>query len=313
VWPLEDGPVALLLGFKLLWAATGMAVSSALAALYGRLRVMDRGWTASAVTVAVLSAAVGTGWALGLGAATAAATGENLLWTPRSLPFVALNHFFILLAWSGAYLALGHWRRGLKAEALAHEALTQVLHYQIRPHFLFNTLTSIRALIAEDPGRAREAVSRFAEMFRLSFKAVSAARVRAGEEAGAVQVYLGLEKMRFEDRLVFRVRVEPGAEGRLVPPFLLHSLVENAVQHGDESDGALRLNVVVSADAGGVRMEVANTGTLAAAPEPSGNGRGIGLRNLRERLALEYPGAHTFTLEQDGGWVRAVIRLEDRR
>jgi two-component system LytT family sensor kinase len=229
-----------------------------------------------------------------------------------------LNKTPVLLAWSALYLGIKHQQelqaereRSLRATALASEAQLEMLRYQLQPHFLFNSLNSLRALIAEDPARAREMVTELAGFLRYSLLAQAATEVPLAEEIASIRRYLTLEQVRYEGRLQVAFEVEPGAETHPVPGFLLHPLAENAVKYGIRTS-ASPLRVRVAARTHGPRLvvEIANTGRWCEpATVPLENGLGVGLANVRERLARLYPGRHRFEVGQENGWVQARIEL----
>lgn len=304
-----------LLTFKIFWASTGIGVSTTLAVVYDRGRVSDRRLPA-AVAIAVASSLVfGSSWVLGLGSLVSLMTGSTvMLYTANSFPFVALNHFLIILSWSLAYLTLAYWhrsqeeqRKSVAALSAAREAQLAMLRYQLNPHFLFNAMTSVRALITEHPERARATLSRLASFLRYTLGNSSRATVSVAEEVQVVRDYLEIELVRFEERLDIDVSVDVAAAKERIPGFLLHPLIENAIKHGTSGGGALRVRVGAHMDAGTLRIEVANTGTLPAAATTD---PGIGVANVRARLARTYPGRHRFEIAQDGEWVRAVVKID---
>lgn len=139
---------------------------------------------------------------------------------------------------------------------------------------------------------------------------------RLAEELEAVEGYLRIERIRFEERLDVAMEVEPAAARCLVPAFLLHPLVENALKHGvPAAPGTpLRVRVRGAVADGQLRIEVENTGTLRTRPAPglplpAGDASGVGLRNVRERLEQLFPGRHALTVEEEEGWVRARVEV----
>jgi len=254
---------------------------------------------------------------------------------PTTMPRSILEFVFAFLVWSAAYFGVQIWRRSqerereaVEARHLAQEARLQMLAYQLNPHFLFNALTSIRAMIDEDRVRAREMVTQLAGFLRHSLVERPLQTTTLAAELDALHGYLAIEQIRFEERLAIETRVEPNAEPCAIPAFLIHPLVENAIKHGarDRGDGPLRvrLEAVVAGDV--LRVEVWNTGALAASRPAnrggdlglaevsvsSGNGTGIGVRNVRERLQHLFPGRHRFELTDHDGWVRALVELPAR-
>lgn len=187
---------------------------------------------------------------------------------------------------------------------LLRSARSRALQNQLDPHVLYNALNGLSELIHEDPLAAEEAVSRLADLYRRLTRHGSAEAVTLGEERALVEAYLAMEEMRLGERLRVEWDWEPALEHLRVPPLLLQPLVENAIKHGispHETGGQLRLRGALE----GARcvLEVANTG-CPLAPEP---GQGLGLGNLEARLALWNPGRATLTLDEEGGWTRAVL------
>jgi LytS/YehU family sensor histidine kinase len=240
-----------------------------------------------------------------------------------------MDSVVVLGAWTAAYFGIQAWRQ---AEASAREADTararadraqlDALRYQLNPHFLFNALSSIRALISEDQTAARAMVTKFSEMLRNSLDGSSSGEIPLGDEIAAVRNYLEIERIRFEESLDVGIEIAPRAAQCLVPALILHPLVENAIAHG-RRDGTEPLHVRIRAGVTttGCRIEIANTGILDGTPASAGSPRAlpshsnghrrtVGVASVRERLALLYPGHHTFVLEQDGPWVRATIEID---
>jgi two-component system LytT family sensor kinase len=241
--------------------------------------------------------------------------GETFIYT--------LSHHkpFLFLSWSALYFGFKYWRgrqeqeeRALRSAALAREAELKMLRYQINPHFLFNSLNSASALVREDPARAERMLGELSEFLRYSLVQSKVAAVPLGEELAAVRNYLDIEKIRFEDKLDVRFQITPAAEQFQVPSFILHPLVENAVKHGMQT-GALPLVVEINAQAqnGSLHLDVINSGSLMTQPRataPSSNGAGIGLQNVRQRLAQAFPGRHRFEVFERDGRVHAELEIE---
>jgi two-component system LytT family sensor kinase len=234
-------------------------------------------------------------------------------------PVEVLDYSFTLVGWSALYFGIKYWRqwqfeheRTLQAEALANHAQLDMLRYQLNPHFLFNALNSIRASIDEDSQRAKRMVTEFSEFLRYSLLNDNSALVDLREEIEAIKNYLAIEKIRFEEKLDVTFNVEPAAEACQLPGFLVHPLVENAVKHGMTNNSApLKICIAASTHDGRLLIEVANTGRLVTrTPQTDGAGTHIGLRNVRERLAKLYPDKSSFSMRQDGPWIRATIEIE---
>jgi two-component system sensor histidine kinase AlgZ len=197
--------------------------------------------------------------------------------------------------WMALYLgihAVGRARRAelerWKLEAAAQTAELRFLKAQLQPHFLFNCLNSVRALITEDPARAQEAITRLAGLLRYSLGARTPETVPLERELQLVRDYLGLEAVRLEERLRVREEIEPAALDVSVPAMLVQTLVENAIKHGvaHVPEGG---EVAISAQVreGALHLEVANTPARASSPPPPGaEAGGVGLHNASERLRL---------------------------
>jgi LytS/YehU family sensor histidine kinase len=162
----------------------------------------------------------------------------------------------------------------------------------VNPHFLFNCLNSIRALVVEDPPRAQEMVTRLANMLRYTLGRELRDTAPLSAEMAIVEDYLALESVRLEERLRVRVQVAADAERVDVPRMLLPTLVENAVTHGIavRSAGGT-VDIRVRRERALLRIEVANPGALGDARPDS-----VGLANLRERLRLLYGDRAAFSL-----------------
>lgn len=200
-----------------------------------------------------------------------------------------------------------------RAERAGHEALQarfEALQARTDPHFLFNSLNTIAALIAEDPARAEDAVERLADLFRYALEAGQRSRVPLRRELDAVADYLTLQGLRFEERLVVETVVElaPGeAERLMVPPLTLQPVVENAVVHGR---GARPLTVRVAVRCNGPTLRLVVSDDGCGFGHSRAAGAGTGLTTLRERLRLLYgPAAHLRIESTPGAGSRVEIGL----
>jgi hypothetical protein len=223
-----------------------------------------------------------------------------------------------LVAWSTLYVGLlyrdmlqAQRDRALRAAAEARDAQLRMLAYQLNPHFLFNTLNSLRAMIDEDRDRARDMVTELARFLRYALVDRPLHLAPLEEEVAAVRGYLAIEAIRFEDRLDVRVEVTPAAAECRVPAFLLNPLVENAIKHGrpPHPGAPLRVRLRAGVLAGRLEIVVENSGTLDERAAPDRSRGGVGLRNVRERLEHHYPGTHRFALEAGASLVRVIIDI----
>jgi hypothetical protein len=236
-------------------------------------------------------------------------------------PRIALDYAMTLTAWSALYLGVKNWwswqkerENALESSALAQKAQLEMLRYQLNPHFLFNALNSIRASVDEDSARAKQMITQLSEFLRYSLLHESAQKIPLRDELEAVRNYLAIEKIRFEDKLAVEFDIDAAAENFKVPCFLLNPLVENAIKHGlQTSPKPLKIKISARADAAADRLflEISNTGNLQNNPSRSGNGNGagIGLKNVRERLENLSDENGSFELLQENGFVKARIEI----
>ena len=183
---------------------------------------------------------------------------------------------------------------GLKRQLA--EAQLKMMQAQVEPHFLFNTLASVDYLIETDPARASTMQKNLIQYLRAALPQMREGSTTLGKELALVRSYLEILKVRMEDRLQFAITVPQGLMSAQFPPMVLQSLVENAIKHALEPkpEGG---TITVTADIanGSLRVTVADTGLgFGAGGKP---GTGVGLANVRERLAALYSGRAKFTLE----------------
>ena len=187
---------------------------------------------------------------------------------------------------------------------------SKMLRYQLNPHFLFNTLNAISTLILDNENRtANLTVMRLSEFLRYTLDQDPMKKVTLRKEIEATNLYLTTEKLRFGDRLKLEYAVEDAALDALVPSLLLQPLIENAVKYAvspSEKGGAIR----IEGRARGSMLELAvaddGPGLKDAAP---GSGRGVGLRNTRERLAVLYDDRHRFVTIDNKPGLRIELAL----
>jgi LytS/YehU family sensor histidine kinase len=229
------------------------------------------------------------------------------------LVVMLFNFSIVGLLWQVIYFGVHYFERyqrqkisGLKLELAAQEAHLQALRSQMNPHFLFNCLNSLRGLIAEDPRAAQEMVTRLSSLLRHVLQSDRVRTVPLAVELEAVEHYLALERIRFEERLRTEFAVETGVTGAAIPPMLLETLVENAVKHGIAMlPGGGVLRVAVRSSGAMLEIEVFNDGRLVAAS----GGTQVGLENVRRRLALLYGDRASMTLTEEAGGVMARVLL----
>ncbi|MDB5745780.1 MAG: sensor histidine kinase [Massilia sp.] len=255
----------------------------------------------SSVCASALWTAAGNGWgellraaAPGISAPGVPASGLPFLTRPFAASMFGLGVILYGLTAVAHYLALEFERarlferRELEMKLAAQDAELRMLRTQIDPHFLFNSLNSISALTSIDPAAARGMTLQLSDFFRRSLGMDAQRKVLLTEELALVRAFLAIEQVRFGARLRFEEAVAPGAGACLLPPMLLQPLVENAVKHGigNRLEGG---TVRIAAERAGslLRIRVENDVDEEGAPVRT-SGCGIGLANVRQRLAATY-------------------------
>jgi two-component system LytT family sensor kinase len=187
----------------------------------------------------------------------------------------------------------------IKLQSSIKETEAKVLRAQMNPHFMFNALNSIRALILEDPSRAQKGITQLSNILRSSLVADRRTTVTLKEELKTIADYLALEKVRYEERLQVKWDIDERTLNLLVPPMMLQTLVENAIKHGVQK--ALRWGFVeirTSLDAKNLIIRVRNTGELLRKINNHEAG-GFGLINTQQRLKLLYGDDARFEIKQE--------------
>jgi two-component system, LytTR family, sensor kinase len=247
----------------------------------------------------------------------------NLL-NPRERKFVdnkplliaggIFNFFIYFFIWNLIYFIYHYITKSrkqqldtLRLEALVKELELQTIKAHINPHFIFNSLNSIRALVDENPQRARKAVTELSNILRSSMQVEKVEKVPLERELNIVKDYLELESMRFEDRLQVEYIIDEDTLDQPVPPMMLQTLVENAIKHGisKQINGGV---IKVSSDFKGDFHElmVTNTGQLNGKT----NTEGFGLSSTTNRLSLLYGDKASFDIKQvNGSLVEAKVLI----
>ena len=218
--------------------------------------------------------------------------GVETAYQARSAGVLAAGALVYLLAVSFHYVLLGvdatrrAEQHSMELSILARESELRALRAQVHPHFLFNSLNSISALVTMDPMRAREMCILLAEFFRKTLALGEKAEVTLEEELAVARAYLAIEAMRLGTRLSVEEGVDDAARACRLPPLLLQPLVENAIRHGiaTRPDGGV-LRIEARTDGQRMRISVENPFDPDAPPRP---GVGVGLANVRRRLLAGY-------------------------
>ena len=237
---------------------------------------------------------------------------HGIAWLPGALMFWWGVH----LVWNTFYMAVLSLRRATRAEAealrlevAAKDAELRALQAQVNPHFFFNSMNSVRALIYEDQDAAAQMIDQLASVMRYALQSGHTDTVPLTAEIEAVQAYLAIEKIRFEERMRVSVEIGMGLERVRIPPMSLQTLVENAVKYGVEASptgSEIRIHAR-RLDSGKIHIEIANLGAIL----PFANSTKVGLVNTRKRLALALGEDANLDLSENSGWVRATLTLPE--
>ena len=261
------------------------------------------------------------GAAFALSAACVQAVGNAIVFNAGSKGFLAdflyslMYWFWFYFCWTTAYLALSYSirvqeqeRHAAELAVKAQEAHVRALRYQINPHFLFNTLNAIAALVRDAPDQAEEMVVQLSDFFRRSLAIEPTEDVSLREEVELQRLYLEIERTRFPNRMRFEVQLDEDSAEARVPALVLQPLVENAVKHGvAHSEEPTCVRVLSRLDGQMLEIVVENDARPTARKT---SGETVGLRNVVERLQARYGDEASFeAAELPGGGFRNRMRL----
>ena len=278
-----------------------------------RFRIERTGWRRSLFVHFLAGTAIAAAWAA-CHITIDSAFGSNIKFTPGNLArliFVNLDKE-LLVYWIIVVIshAVDYYQRYREGELRASQAQLQALKMQLHPHFLFNALHSISALVHSDPEAADKMIARLGDFLRLTLETSAAQEVTLRQELEFLDCYLEIERIRFQDRLTTRLEVDPQVLDCRVPNLILQPVVENAIRHGVAPRSAPG-HIEIRAERRGpvLRLQVRDNG----AGLPTDNSRrasvgGVGLANTRARLSRLYGASHRFELANDprGGAIATI-------
>jgi LytS/YehU family sensor histidine kinase len=227
--------------------------------------------------------------------------------------------FFTLYFWSTLYFVIKFWlewteqkKQTEQAILLAQSAQLQMLRYQVNPHFLFNSLSSLRALVRIDQKKAEKMILQISKFLRYSLVTKKNNQVLLGEELEAIGHYFDIERVRFEDKLQTQLDIDPKANDFLIPSFLIHPIIENAIKYGmDTSPMPLIIQLKAKVAGSVLQLDIINTGHWVNEGEKrSNNGTGTGLKNVKQRLDLAFPNRNSFKIIKEKNKVHIKIIME---
>ncbi|MXO88534.1 histidine kinase [Alteraurantiacibacter aestuarii] len=301
---------------------TGFSISLILSVIYGQLinrrPLVTWGATTLVLAAAVVVSAIINAWTISLYQAGSEANFASLVLGVFYLDMTLLG------AWSALYYAINFFLqveeqadRLERLEAQTTAAQLAMLRYQLNPHFLFNTLNSISTLVLmKQTAPANAMLTRLSSFLRHTLVTQPGGKVTVAQEVETLQLYLEIERMRFEERLRTEFRIDPAAANAAIPSMLLQPLIENAIKYGvsAQEEGA-RISLAAQLLGNKLRITVSDTGPglqgsrrteiIGNTPTASrSDSTGVGLANIRDRLAQAYGEDHRFDIETppDGGF-----------
>lgn len=227
-----------------------------------------------------------------------------------------LNVTSVMIVWSLIYFAIHYFENSKKAEieTLIFEAAVKdfelkTLKAQLNPHFMFNAMNSIRALIEEDPQNAKDAITKLSNLMRYTLRIERTETVPLADELKTIQDYLDLEKIRFEERLQYKIKSTPNADRIEIPPMMVQTLVENGIKHGISKltqGGSVIINA--DADVNYLTIEIRNSGNFDE--DAMKNSHGFGISNTKHRLSLMYgENASLILMNENNNTVLAKLKI----
>ena len=331
---LANGQPLSFLVLVLIASITGFSISLLLSVIYRQLiarrALITWGVTAVVLPIAVTLYAFIDAWVIGLYRPGSAVSFAQLLIGVFYLDLTLLG------AWSALYYAINFYLQIeeqndqlIRLENQATQAQLAMLRYQLNPHFLFNTLNSISTLVLlKQAEPANAMLTRLSAFLRYTLINEPGGRVTVAQEVETLQLYLGIERMRFEERLRTQFNIDDAAKPGLMPSLLLQPLVENAIKYAvspQESGAEITitaqlvgslLRITVSDTGPGLQSSAADnrlSGVTFDGGEPVSTG--VGLANIRNRLAQAYGDSHRFEIldPPDGGFTVLIEIPFERR
>jgi two-component system LytT family sensor kinase len=238
--------------------------------------------------------------------------------TAKKLSFIetasyVINFWFVFFVWSVFYYAYHYLLnirkveiQQLKMQATLKEAELNKLKSQLNPHFMFNALNSIRALIDEDPKKAKQAVTKLSTILRQTLTLEKNKLIPFDDEMKIVRDYLDLETIRFEERLHYSFEIDEASHNYRIPPMLLQTLVENAIKHGisNLTEGGIITLKTQKLNDDKLQIEIVNSGSYNPDITPQS---GYGIKNTRDRLAYVFADDASFSIFNEKFYVKTRI------
>lgn len=239
-------------------------------------------------------------------------TEDDFSWTAFLLGVT--RSIILFLVWCGFYYVFAIIEKSraqeilnLKWEASKNEIELKNLRAQLNPHFLFNSLNSIRALVGLNPEQSKTSITQLSNLLRKSINLGKLRVIPLKEELDLVKIYLDLEQVRFEERLKTEFLIAQNSLSCEIPPLMIQTIVENGIKHGISRsiDGGI-VRVSSQFNDNELQLEIVNTGKL----DDSGEEKGIGISNTKKRLSILFGGNASFEIRQIGEEVQVKINIK---
>ena len=301
----------------LLLTATGYSLTLLMASLFRRLITLRPALTLALSLAAVVLASI----AFSVIETWSVSTFLNPNFQPQGVGYLGaiLLDFALLAAWTALYYGINYFllleeqiRQRERLESQASSAQLAMLRYQLNPHFLFNTLNSISTLVLlKQTERANAMLARLSSFLRYTLANEPTAKVTLAQEVETLKLYLEIEKMRFEDRLRPHFRIESETIGARLPSLLLQPLIENAIKYAvTPAENGGDIWITAQREGQAVRIEVADNGDGEGADMVATASTGVGLANIRDRLAQAYGASHRFeTKKNERGGFSVIVEI----
>ncbi len=238
---------------------------------------------------------------------------ETLNFDTISVVSTLVNSFIFIFFWLLIYILIKISRQfrknkieKIELEFSLKESQLNTLIGQVNPHFMFNSLNNIKALMLEDVAKSRDMITRLSDMLRYSLTQNNKSKVTISKELEMVENYIELSSIQLEDRLEYKTEIDTAILAIEIPPMIIQMLVENAIKHGISNlpkGGLVMLKVLKKNEQ--LIIRVCNSGKLVI----DKNSTNIGIKNIKNRLSLMYGEKADFTLKENDDMVTAMIKI----
>jgi two-component system, LytTR family, sensor kinase len=241
---------------------------------------------------------------------------EQVVFDPVRIWWFSLIYALIFFLWYVLYFTFHYfnqYNKSLKYEASMVQIELNNLKSQLNPHFIFNALNSIRALVDENPVKSKQAINQLSNILRNSLASDKKGLTKFDDELKIVKDYLGLEHIRFEERLRTEFNIHPESHRFFVPPLMIQTLVENGIKHGISkltAGGVIQLNTLVESDR--LKIRIRNSGRLVNGETKTA--MGLGIKNTVQRLKLIYGDDASFRIvNENNNFVLTEVIIPEKQ